>query len=127
MRNTTDPAGWFNSSFQVKQVQASLVAEGCPMTAEQQKSLITSIAAEQVRRDSEVAAYQAHLKNGSGANMTLAAIRSAELEIDEQESARIVQDATPVLSPPQLSSLQKMLADDIGRNRLHLQAHTSAP
>lgn len=96
------------------------------MTAEQQRSLITSIAAEQVRRDSEVAAYQAHLKN-SGANMTLAAIRSAELEIDEQESARIVQDATPVLSPPQLSTLQKMLADDIGRKRLHLQAHTSAP
>jgi len=112
---------------QVKQLQASLMVEGSPMTAEQQKSLIASIAAEQVRRNSEVAAYQAQLKNGSGANMTLAAIRSAELDIDEQESARIVQDATPVLSPPQLSSLQTMLADDIARSRLHLQAHTSTP
>lgn len=109
----------------VKQLQASLQLDGYPMTAEQSKSLIAAIAAEQERRNSEIADFQAQLKNGAGANRTLGAIRSAELEIDVQENARIVQAATPILSPPQLSRLQKMLADDIARRRLHLQAHTS--
>jgi hypothetical protein len=112
---------------QVKQLQASLVVEGSPMTAEQQKSLIAKIAAEQENRDSEVAAYQAQLRNGGGANRTWQEIRSGEVDIDEQANARIVYAATTVLSPPQLSSLQKMLADDIARSRLHLQAHTSTP
>jgi hypothetical protein len=97
------------------------------MTAEQSKSLIAAIAAEQERRNNEIADFRAQLKNGAGANQTLNAIRSAELEIDVQENARIVQAATPVLSAPQLSSLQTMLADDIARSRLHLQAHTSTP
>jgi hypothetical protein len=110
---------------QVKQLQASLVVEGSPMTAEQSKSLIATIAAEQDRRNTEIADFQAQLKSGAGANQTLNTIRSAELEIDVQENARIVQAATPILSPPQLSSLQTMLADDIARSRLHLQAHPS--
>jgi hypothetical protein len=112
---------------QVKQFQASLVVEGSPMTAEQSKSLIATIAAEQERRDSEIADFHAQLKNGAGANQTFNAIRSAELDIDEQESARIVEAASTVLSPPQLSSLQKMLADDIARSRLHLQVHFPTP
>jgi hypothetical protein len=112
---------------QVKQLQASLVLEGSAMNAEQQESLIVTMAAEQERRDSEVAAYRAQLKNGAEANMTSFDMLSAELDIDEQADARIVQGATPVLSPPQLSSLQKMLTDDIGRRRLHLQAHASTP
>jgi len=112
---------------QVKELQASLVVEGAPMTAEQQKSLIATITAEQERRNSEAAAYKAQLKNGAGANKTLYDIRSVELDIDEQANARIVQAATAVLSPAQLGSLQKLLAEPIARGRLHLQAHTSAP
>jgi hypothetical protein len=112
---------------QVKQLQASLVVEGSPMTAEQQKSLIATITTEQERRDSEVAAYHAQLKNGAGANKTFNETYSGELDIDEQANARIVQAATPVLSPPQLGSLQRMLAEPIARSRLHLQAHASTP
>jgi hypothetical protein len=112
---------------QVLALQASLVVEGSPMTAEQQKSLIASITAEQERQNSEVAAYKAQLKNGGQVNKTLYDAVSGELAIDEQANARIVQTATPVLSPAQLSSLQKMLAEPIARRRLHLQAHTSTP
>jgi hypothetical protein len=97
------------------------------MTAEQQKSLIASITAEQERKNSEVAAYKAQLKNGGRTNKTLYDTVSGELDIDEQANARIVQTATPVLSAAQLSSLQKTLAQPIARARLRLQAHTSTP
>jgi hypothetical protein len=112
---------------QVLGLQAALVVEGSPMTAEQQKSLIATITAEKERQDSEAAAYKAQLKNGGQANKTLYDIVSGEIDIDEQADARIVQTVTPVLSPAQLSSLQKMLAEPIARRRLHLQAHTSTP
>lgn len=112
---------------QVLELQVALVVEGSPMTAEQQKSLIASITAEQERKNSEVAAYKAQLKNGGRANKTLYDAVSGELAIDEQANARIVQTATPVLSPAQLGSLQKMLAEPIARARLHLQAHTLTP
>ena len=112
---------------QVKQLQVSLVAEGSPMTADQQRSLIATMTSEQERRDSEVAAYHAKLKNDGRTNKTVFDTISGELDIDEQANARIVRAATPVLSPAQLSSLQKMLAEPISRSRLHLQAHTSTP
>jgi hypothetical protein len=112
---------------QVKQLQVSLVAEGSPMTADQQRSLIATMTSEQERRDSEVAAYHAKLKNDGRTNKTVYDTISGELDIDEQANARIVQTATPDLSPTQLSSLQKMLADPIPRGRLHLQAHASTP
>jgi len=112
---------------QVLELQAALLVEGSPMTAEQQKSLIASITVEQERQNSEVAAYKAQLKNGGQVNKTLYDVVSGELDIDEQANARIVRTATPVLSPAQLSSLQKMLAEPIARRRLHLQAHTSTP
>lgn len=110
---------------QVKQLQASLVVDGSPMTAEQQKSLIATITTEQERRDSEVAVYHAQLKTGGQANKTLYATVSGELDIDEQANARILQAAMPVLSPLQLSSLQKMLAEPVVKRRLHLQAHST--
>jgi len=110
---------------QVNQLQASLQLAGYPMTAEQSQSLIAVVAAEQERHKSEITESRVQLKNGAGANQTLQAIRAADLERDVQENARIVQGATPILSPPQLSALQTMLAEDIRRDRLHQQAHTS--
>lgn len=110
---------------QVEQLQASLQLQGYPLTVEQSHSLIASIAAEQERRNSELADFHAQLQNGAGANQTLDAVLAAELEIDVRENARIVQAATPALSAEQLSSLQKMLADAIAARRHHLQAHAS--
>ncbi|HTV78032.1 MAG TPA: hypothetical protein VMF03_07225 [Steroidobacteraceae bacterium] len=112
---------------QVNALQASLVVEGSPMTPEQQKSLIATITTEQARRDSALADYRVQVKNGAVANKAVMAVLSGELDIDEQANTRIVQAATPVLSPAQLGSLQKMLAEPIARNRLHLQAHASDP
>jgi len=107
----------------VNQLQASLKVAGYPMTVEQWKSLIGTIAAEEGRHNSELADFEAQLRDGAIAYQTAYEMLSAKVEIDVQENARIVQAATPVLSPPQLSSLQKMLADNIARHRLHLQAH----
>ena len=66
---------------QVLELQAALVVEGSAMTAEQQKSLIASITAEQERKNSEVAAYQAQLKNGGRPDKTLYDTVSGELNI----------------------------------------------
>jgi hypothetical protein len=64
----------------------------------------------------------------AGISAAAIALRTSSVaRADEQANARIVQTATPVLSPAQLSSLQKMLAEPIARGRLHLQAHTSTP
>jgi hypothetical protein len=84
------------------------------------------VAAEQERQKSELAESRALLKRDAGANQTLLAIRTVDVERDVQGNARIVQGATPILSPPQLSALQKMLADDIARSRLHLQENAAA-
>ena len=110
---------------QVKQLQASLLLDGTAMNADQQRSLIATISTEQERGSREVAAYRAQSKNGAAANKTFYETLSDELEIDVQTNARIVQAATPVLSPPQVSSLQTMLADPIAKRRLHMQAHMS--
>jgi hypothetical protein len=110
---------------QVNQLQASLQLAGYPMTSEQSKSLIAVVATEQERLNSETAAFRVQLKNGGGANQTLDTLRAADLERNVQENERIVEGATPILSPAQLSALQQMLADDIARIRRHQQAHTS--
>ncbi len=75
---------------QLNQFQASVRLAEHPMTADQSKSLIAVVAAEQERLKSETAAFHLQLKNGGAANQTLATINAADLERDFQENARIV-------------------------------------
>jgi hypothetical protein len=103
----------------VNQLQDSLLLAGDPLTAEQSKRLIAMVAAGQERHNNanDYAHFTAQLKSGA----TVRQIHDNQIQGDAQENASIVQAATSFMSPLQLSTLQKMLADDLDRTRQHLE------